>query len=207
MDTETFIARGQKIYLREFTRADVDEWVNWPPHVDPLFQDYNPPRLSPLERDIWYIEHASRSDMMLFAIADEDGKLIGRLFLRQVDRSKKSAVLGIDLRSDKLDKGYGTDALQTFARYYFEVLGYKVLRLDVAAFNRRAQRVYEKVGFIYTGEHWSSYPPPYFSEVFSEDKYENIRGYFRRTGSGISVKHYDMELTRDRWSERQKYEG
>lgn len=197
------LATGERVTIRRFTRADVDEWVAWPNHADPLFQDYNSPDLSRSERDVWYADRAARPDHAMFAIADLDGQFLGRLFLRQMDANAGSAVLGIDLRADLLGQGLGTDALRAFCRYYFTGMGYRVLRLDHAAFNRRAQRVYEKLGWVRTGEHWSTYPWGQLPDVFTDPRFAPIRDCFRRTNGAPSVLHYDMELTRERWEQRE----
>ncbi len=201
------IARGSITGIRRFSRRDVDQWCRWPKHQDPLFQDYNPPDMDERERDLWYAERLARPDHAMFAIVDEEGELIGRLFLRQVNPDARSAVLGIDLRSDVLNRGYGTDALGAFLEYYFDEMGYDTLYLDVAAYNRRAQRVYEKLGWRYTREHWNTYRAGFLPDVFGDPRFEPVRRYFRAGLGTISVLHYDMVLTRQRWLEGRQRES
>ena len=198
------VARGERVAIRRFTRADVDEWVAWPNHPDPLFQDYNSPHLKPRERDLWYEERLARPDHAMYAITESGGRLIGRLFLRQIDQKRRSAVLGIDLRSDLLGAGYGTDALRSFSEYYFGQLGYRSLKLDVAAYNYRAQRVYEKLGWVYVGEHWNTYPAIFMPDVFSNPRFEPVRHFFRAGPGSVSVLHRDMELSAERWEEMKR---
>ena len=199
------LATGERTSIRRFTRRDVDEWVCWPLHQDPLFQDYNPPRMSPAERDLWYSERLARPDHAMFAVLDSDQRLIGRLFLRQINQPAGSAVVGIDLRSDRLEQGLGTDALATFMHYYFTVMRFAVLKLDVAAYNVRAQKVYEKLGFVYVGEHWNTYPAALFTNLSSDPRYEAIKNAFRHGPGALSILHYDMQLTKARWAERQAH--
>jgi RimJ/RimL family protein N-acetyltransferase len=199
LKNEVYLARGARTKIRRFTRPDVDEWVSWPRHADPLFRDYNSPDLKPHERDIWYSERLARNDHSMYAITDLEGRLIGRLFLRQIDRVQRSAVLGVDLRSDMLSEGLGTDALRAFNDYFFKTRGYEILKLDVAAYNYRAQRVYEKLGWAYTGERWPIYPSIFAQEVFTDPRYEPLRRFFRRGPGTVSVLHLDMELSRERW--------
>ncbi len=199
--TENLLAEGRLTGIRPFTRQDVDEWCTWPRHPDALFRDYNAPNLSAIERSIWYSERRARPDHEMYAITDAEGNLIGRLFLRQIDRTKRVAVLGIDLRSDRLDQGYGSDALRTFNDYYFGDFGFRVLRLDVAGYNLRAQRVYEKLGWVHVGEHWNTYPAFLMPAVETDPQYTRAREYVRVGHGTISILHLDMELTRDRWRE------
>lgn len=204
---EKLLAHGKRTTIRHFSRGDVDAWCSWPRHTDPLFQDYNTIRMTPRERDLWYSERLTRPDHEMYAILDEEGTLIGRLFLRRINRSEQSAVMGVDLRSDKLEHGYGTDALAAFNHYFFMVREFQTLKLDVAAYNFRAQHVYEKLGWQYVGSHWNTYPASFMREVFRSPRYENIRRYFKQGPGYVSIMHYDMALARERWLERQNIES
>ena len=51
------LAEGEKTMLREFTRADVDRWLEWPRHADPLFAVFNPPAMSVRQRDSYWASH------------------------------------------------------------------------------------------------------------------------------------------------------
>lgn len=195
------VARGKRLLIRHFMRTDVDEWCDWPQHKDPLFRDYNPPRMSARERDLWYADRRSRPDVALFAIEGCSGRLLGRLFLRQMSEVQGSAVLGVDLRSDILGQGYGTEALRAFNRYYFCEMGYRELKLDVAGYNYRAQRVYTNLGWVPVEGHWSTYPSIILPDVFQLSEYEPIRQFFRAGPGSISIYHHDMELTVERWRE------
>jgi RimJ/RimL family protein N-acetyltransferase len=198
------VVRGDRVAIRRFTRADVDQWVAWPRHTDPLFQDYNAPHLSPRERDLWFADRIARPDHAMFAIVDGDDGLIGRLFLRQMTPSQASAVLGVDLRPDAIGQGIGTEALRLFCRYYFCEMGYRVLKLDVAAYNARAQRVYEKLGWVFTGDRWNTYPSVFMPDIGRDPRFDAIRRHFRTSPGSVSVLHHDMELRRERWEALQQ---
>ncbi len=78
---------------------------------------------------------------------------------------------------------------------------YRVLKLDVAGYNYRAQRLYTKLGWVPVGEHWSTYPSIILPDVFHLAEYEGIRQFFRAGAGSISIYHHDMELTVERWQE------
>ncbi len=49
------------------------------------------------------------------------------------------------------DRGYGTDALQAFLSFLFDVVGLHRVWLSTYDYNARARHVYEKLGFIQEG--------------------------------------------------------
>ncbi|KAK5175042.1 uncharacterized protein LTR77_000178 [Saxophila tyrrhenica] len=63
----------------------------------------------------------------------------------------RTARFGIALDKEHHDRGYGTELLQWAQAYCFKTLGCHRLELNVAAFNKRAFHVYEKVGFVKEG--------------------------------------------------------
>ncbi len=193
MTENQVLARGEKTLVRGFSRDHVDQWMEWPMHPDPLYAASYPRNMNRYERDAWYYERLNRTDYMMFAVEDFQGRLVGLLTLRNIDRYRTHAVLGITLRPEAISYGYGTDSLWSFLSYYFDHLHFDAMILDVAAYNRRAQRVYEKCGFVYTGEHWGHYDD---YNVFTNDYYQNIRQYFRRHGAWVETLFYDMVLRR-----------
>jgi len=80
-----------------------------------------------------------------------DDRLIGFIGLG-VDLIHSDAWVGIGIgERDAWNKGYGTDAMKVCLRYAFLELGLKRVSLGVFAYNPRAQRSYEKVGFKLEG--------------------------------------------------------
>ncbi len=195
------LAAGEKTILRQFSREDVEAWLAWPPHADPLYTSSYPRPMNRYEQDAWYYERLNRPDYMMFAVEDQQKNLIGLLTLRNIDRSRTHAVLGITLRPEILAQGLGTDCLWTFQSYFFDVLKFDALILDVAAYNRRAQRVYEKCGFVYTGEHWGHYDD---YTVFTNNHYQGLKHFFRRHGAWIETLFYDMVLRRQDFYKRRQ---
>ncbi len=191
---EGIVARGKKTVVRWFQREDVDKRQRWPKHTDALYSHNDHHPMSARERDLWYLERSNSSGYRMFAIDDRYGNLVGWITLRSVNLSTGSTVLGIALNPTKMGMGYGSDALWAFLGYYFGPAHFREMRLDVAAFNYRAMRVYEKCGFRYVGQHWTEHPSYLFPAVFSDGRYRDVRQYFRRSLLGIEVLYNDMVL-------------
>jgi diamine N-acetyltransferase len=192
------VVAGPRVRIRAFTRADVDGWQSWPDYSDPLLVGTSPRRMAPDQRGRWFDDVLHRQHQI--AIDDEYGDMIGRLFLRHVRKDERSAVLGIDLHPARLSRGYGTEALGTFLRYFFEDMAFDRMLLSVAAHNTRARRCYESLGFTDIGSHWDAHAGP---DVSRDPAYADIRNLFRRGALGLESLFYDMRLDRADWQRLQ----
>lgn len=85
-------------------------------------------------------------------IRQEDGAHIGEVVLNDLDEDNRSMNFRIGLADGGVrGQGYGTEATRAVVAYAFDVVGLHRLSLGVYSFNPRAQRVYEKVGFVREG--------------------------------------------------------
>lgn len=99
-----------------------------------------------------YFDSKKDSSRVLFAIM-KDGKPIGELQLKKIDREKRECTLSIHMQNDRVKgKGYGTCAEKLALDYAFDVLGMDAVNADTVIKNTRSQHVLEKVGFQYIEE-------------------------------------------------------
>jgi len=190
------VAAGPRVRVRPFSRSDVDAWQAWPDYAEPLLVGTSPRRMSPDQRGRWFDDIVQRQRQIPFAIDDEAGEMIGRIFLRHVRKEEHSAVLGIDLHPGSLSQGYGTEALAAFLHHFFDNMGFERMLLSVAAHNERARRCYESLGFSTTGTHWDAHIGP---DVTGQAQFANVRHLFRRGPLGLESLFYDMRLDRRDW--------
>jgi RimJ/RimL family protein N-acetyltransferase len=148
-------------------------------------------------RDAWYDDLVNRQAQVPFAVDDDELHMIGRIFLRFVNRVEGGSVLGIDFDPRFVGDGYGTDALLAFLGYYFESLGFNRMLLTVAAYNTRARKSYERCGFEYLDTHWERLKCD--ADIFGNDRYRDIRSLFRRGRNGLEALFYTMELRKANW--------
>jgi diamine N-acetyltransferase len=192
------LVRGERTVVREFVRRDVDLWCAWPRHRDPLFDTYNAPVLTERQRELYYQQRIHAPDGSQYSVDDLQGRLVGRISLRDIDWRLGASVLGVSFHPEHLGRGLGTDAMLAFLRYYFLPLKMNALFLDVAAFNRRAQRVYEKCGFRACGRRWGEAQTD-SAGIFRRAEYESIRPLFQWDSGLIRPLLVDMVLRRDEW--------
>jgi RimJ/RimL family protein N-acetyltransferase len=197
-DHET-VAVGPRTRVRRFTREDVDAWQAWPDYEERLLVGTSPRRMPPDQRSRWFEDITQRQRQIPFAVDDESGRMIGRIFLRHVRPDERSAVLGIDLHPRFLGQGYGTESLGAFLHHFFGEMAFERMLLSVAAHNTRARRCYESLGFTGVGSHWDAHIGP---DVSREPAFNMVRHLFRRGPLGLESLFYDMRLDQRDWRRR-----
>ena len=81
---------------------------------------------------------------------DEDGSLVGNYYFEQKGDALE---IGLGLRPDLTGRGLGLEFLLAGIEFGRRRFGLSRVILNVAAFNERAIKVYERAGFRETGRH------------------------------------------------------
>ncbi|MFD5095781.1 GNAT family N-acetyltransferase [Amycolatopsis thailandensis] len=82
----------------------------------------------------------------------EDRAYLGDVVLSGIDEDNRSGAFRIALTGPEIfGKGYGTEATKLLLAYAFDVVGLHRVSLEVFDYNPRAQRAYEKAGFVREG--------------------------------------------------------
>lgn len=96
----------------------------------------------------WYSTRNDQPDRLDLAVVDKAaGECVGEAVLNQWDPGNESCNFRILVDPKGRDRGLGTEATRLIVGYGFEHLGLHRISLEVYAFNPRARRAYEKVGF------------------------------------------------------------
>jgi RimJ/RimL family protein N-acetyltransferase len=100
----------------------------------------------------WFKSRNDTDDRLDLAVVDQaTGGCVGEAVLNQWDPGNESANFRILIGPAGQNRGLGTEATRLIIGYAFEYLGLHRITLEVYAFNPRARRVYEKVGFQVEG--------------------------------------------------------
>lgn len=143
--------RGEKVWLRATERSDFTAGVEW-------INDADTAHFLGIKTPIAVDGAAEFAQMVLaqqgktvfsFSICLlEDGRSIGNVTLRNVDRENGGAELAIVVADKSLQgRGYGTDALNCAIDFAFGELRLERVELHVFDYNPRAIRSYQKAGF------------------------------------------------------------
>ena len=95
--------------------------------------------------------HAATDRWDLSVVERATGRWIGELALLDWDADNHSCGFRIALAPEGRDRGYGTEATRLVVDRAFADLPVHRIQLEVYAFNPRARRVYERVGFRVEG--------------------------------------------------------
>jgi RimJ/RimL family protein N-acetyltransferase len=100
----------------------------------------------------WVEFHRSAKDEAFFVIADANDVAVGHVALYKIDLRAGHAEFGIML-GDKSTwgKGLGTACTRFMVEYGFDQLNLRRIYLELLEDNPRAQRLYEKLGFVLEG--------------------------------------------------------
>lgn len=145
---------GELVLLRPVTVEDV-------PALMPMLRDAETTRLTgshgedepdEVRTRAWYDTRGDQDDRLDLAVVERaTGNVVGEAVLNEWDAANESCNFRISLTPGAFGRGLGTEATRLTVGYGFERLGLHRVSLEVYAFNPRAYRAYEKVGFVPEG--------------------------------------------------------
>ncbi len=104
-------------------------------------------RRTPKQVSGW-LEKNTGTFFMWIIRSREDDRPLGEIDLNGFDWTARHAWVGVGIgERDYWGKGYGTDAMRILIRYAFRELNLNRINLTVFAYNPRAIKSYEKLGF------------------------------------------------------------
>ncbi len=146
--------KGQKTLIRPIEEDDIDTIYPWYHDQDVnLWSSGAWPLNTLLSKEQLAVKFlVGTQDAYRYALLNENELLIGTIGFQEINVPAHSVTLYIVI-GDKAHwgKGYGTDALITFARFLFTQWNFHRITLDTWDENSRAIRAYEKVGFKIEG--------------------------------------------------------
>ena len=154
--------QGERVLLRPFLEEDIPVMLKILDEADVkrltgsvyTSEEANRP-MDDAERErtiAWYRTRGEQPDRLDLAIVRQaDGQVVGEAVLNDWDEDCERCNFRILIGQQGQNGGLGSEATQLMVEYALDVLGLHRVDLTVFAFNPRAQRVYEKAGFVLEG--------------------------------------------------------
>src|SRR5689334_22823440 len=145
---------GDRVTLRGVERDDL-------PHLWEIYNDLEvehrasegppiPTSLAKVQARFDARTAESEANVVVFVIVVDD-VVVGECMLHSIDRYSQSSHLGISIRRDQWNKGYGQDAVRTLLAYAFGPMNFRKVSLEVLADDPRAVAAYRSAGFVEEG--------------------------------------------------------
>lgn len=145
-----------KVYLRELTLGDVEDRYQWcldKEVTNHLNMPEKYPPFSKEETESWIKMCISKTNgYEQKAIVTEEGRHIGWIDLKNIDKLNRHAELGVAI-GDKTywGKGYGFSAMKEMLLWGFNELELNKIWLRVEVDNEKAIKSYKKMGYVEEG--------------------------------------------------------
>lgn len=150
------ILKGQKVYLCAIREDDDEEMKSW--NEDPevcRFQTSDP--IKPIHHDggfsEWLSDLNGDNSCIRFNIRKiDDDSLVGYLGIDEIEWTNQCGEIFVTIGDrTQWGQGLGRDAVETGLGYAFNELNLHRISITVLAYNERAIKLYESLGFVKEG--------------------------------------------------------
>lgn len=150
-ETEAKVEQTKRVSLRPMEITDTERIVNWR-NQDFVRKNFIYQDLFTKEGHLsWIRTQVEPGHVVQFIICLQDGREIGSVYFRDIDRKTGTAEYGIFIgEEDALGCGYGTAAAKKALDYAFTKLNIRKVFLRFLSDNAGAQKSYERTGFRMT---------------------------------------------------------
>lgn len=194
---DNFLIEDDDIKIKKFEKNDLKNFKNFSAYDDILLTDYNLCFLKESEIKKWEKKIKSKKNYYFAVFLNEI--MIGYIGISRISFLNSNYELSLSLDEKYCSKGYGFKSLRLFLEYYFENFDKYSIWLNVNAFNQRAIKLYEKIGFEKISEFLADFEVQRMQKL---KRYKETKEYFEEKNNIIYSKIFTMKLDRLRFLER-----
>lgn len=142
---------GDKVYLREILKEDIDEAYNLCSDSEVL--KYNGNEYGTLSKRyiIEHLKYLNIPSRRNYVIINKQGNIVGIIIYSEDKYSRSVYNISLTIGKKYWRKGYGTDSIKAVLRYLFSKRRAHKVELEVVRENEAAVLCYKKCGFIEEG--------------------------------------------------------
>lgn len=148
--------KGKKVVLRE--KRLEDAWQDYAWKTDPELARLDATLPLDVPFKTYLLTYAAELDRRIdgkgrvFAVETMEGKHIGNCCYYNLEWARREAEVGVVIGNAAYwDDGYGTDAMRALVDHVFQKEGLKKVYLHTLVWNTRAQKSFQKCGFVECG--------------------------------------------------------
>jgi len=139
---------GQKVYLSPPDPADAPIFTAWLADLEVTKYTTASALVLGLEAEKEFLTGMAKTNLDFVIVETATDRPLGACGFLMADPTQRRAEVGIFIGDKEFwSRGYGTEALSLLLDFGFNVKNFHNILLRVKAFNARAVRAYEKVGF------------------------------------------------------------
>ena len=142
---------GDKIYLREILKEDIDETYNLCSDSEVLKYNGNEYGMLSKKYIIEHLKYLNIPSKRNYVIINKQGAIVGVIIYSEDKYSRNVYNISLTIGKKYWRKGYGTDSIKTILKYLFLKRKVHKVELEVVRENEAAVLFYKKCGFIEEG--------------------------------------------------------
>lgn len=139
----------ERLILREWQESDADDYFELCKNPD--IENAGCKICKNINESLEHIRLSIKCQESRAIVLKENGKVIGSIFLSEVNRHARYKEIEYAISEAYQNKGYATEAVKHVLKYAFTKLNLLVVAASLNQFNIKSKRVIEKCGFMYEG--------------------------------------------------------
>lgn len=187
---------ANNLFIEELKFTDIEKLKSWGSYTEPLLYGYNYNDLNSDQELVWYLTKQIKFRSSYFSI-NLDSRMIGFIGVKEINKFLKTGKLGIVFDPNFVSQGYGFEVMKIFLDLYFNEMNMRKMTLEVNAWNFRAIKLYEKLGFKKYRENYQVFENQNLD--LQLEKYDQVRRYFVEKDNKIYSQVYFMKLDRQEY--------
>ncbi len=189
--------KGSSFKIRDLEPSDRYRLRKWADFDDPLLYGYNYSDMNEPELSFWYTSKVFPFRSKYFVAIDDNDHMFAYFGLKEINRFTQTAKLGIVMDPRYVSKGLGTEIMILFLDYFFNRMKMNRMVLEVNEWNKRAIRLYEKLGFKYYDQYMQKFENQTID--IDDSKYDDIRDSFIEKGLFLYNRILKMSLYKEEY--------
>ncbi len=150
MNKKNRMPKNSSSEFRMMKMVDAKQLLCWAESEDMRYEHYTFTDYNIDDIQNWYFIKQKMIKRKLYAFF-VDAVLVGFITLKKINFIQRTAEIGLAIDPAKRSRGYGEAMLRAMLEHVYLKFPIDTIYLEVADFNFRARRLYEKLGFMYEG--------------------------------------------------------